>query len=75
MAHELFHAEDFVKNGNRKSKTWIVLPDTKKRISYKEYETCIKENLIRKENKLPLRKYYVKDSNGMPYEPSLILRK
>ena len=34
LAHELFHAEDFVKNGNRKSKTWIVLPDTKKRISY-----------------------------------------
>jgi len=75
LAHELYHAEDYINNGNKKAKTWLVLPPYNQKISYKEYRTCIKENHIRAENKLPLRKYYVSYSNGKPYEPSLIFGK
>ena len=70
LSHELYHAEDFIQKGVYEAKTWFAIKN--KKISYKEYDTCIKENKIRKENNLPLRKYYANYDNGTPYEPSLI---
>ena len=70
LAHELYHARDYIKYGASNQVIWYSSPNGIVRMS--EYETCINENKIRTEHDLPLRRYYSVYSNGKGFEPSLI---
>ena len=67
LAHELFHAKDYIMHGNKGMGVWY--KNLKgENVSMKEFYTCLNENLIRAEHGLPLRQYY----SDKPYLPSYI---
>jgi hypothetical protein len=71
LAHELYHAEDFIKNGTVNNSVWYYSPNGITRKS--ELEACLFENRIRAEHGLPFRKYYANyDKTGRGYGPSMI---
>jgi len=77
LAHELAHVED-VKNGTINRGTWlsIITPaGTTKNISNSEIYATHKENLIRKEHGLQLRKYYAVDASGSGDKSTQIVQK
>lgn len=72
LAHELYHANDFLTNGNYNAGTWYV--HNGNATSYKELQACRFENFIREEHNIPLRAYYAHYENSMiPYPPSKII--
>ena len=71
LAHELYHAEDFIKNGTINNSIWYFSPNGITRKS--ELEACLFENKIRAEHGLPFRMYYANyDKTGKGYSPSII---
>jgi len=70
LAHELYHAEDYARFGCSNQNMWYTSPNGVVKLS--EYYTSIRENAIRKEHGLPLRRYYSIYDNGKPYPLSLI---
>ena len=73
LAHEHYHADDFLINGNYNAGTWYIHNGSA--ASYRELQACRLENFIREEHKIPLRAYYAHYENSMiPYPPSKIIK-
>lgn len=72
LGHELIHAADYISGMNIDRTPWFYLPKGKE-VQKVELDTSFRENILRMENGLDLRKYYAiyKDSN-VGYTPSLI---
>ena len=70
LAHELYHAEDYARFGFSDQTMWYSSPNGI--VTMSEYYTSVRENRIRKEHGLPLRRYYSIYSSGKPYPYSII---
>lgn len=70
LAHELYHAEDYARFGYSNQIMWYTSSNGVVKLS--EYYTSIRENAIRKEHGLPLRRYYSVYNSGKPYPFSII---
>lgn len=73
LGHELAHAVDF-KNNTYLKGDWIPQTQYTERIPNYEKHACYVENLLRKEHKIPMRKYY-SSQGGKGYKPTLIQNK
>ena len=72
LAHELYHAKDYVQFGSSNQEIWYKSPSGEIKRKNELY-TSINENKIRAEHGLPLRRYYAYYQHNMKgYTPSLI---
>lgn len=70
LGHELLHAQDII-DGNVNMNTWFNANG--RNIPYAEHIISVRENMLRLENGIPLRKYYaVYEGTQKGYAPSII---
>ena len=70
LGHELLHAQNYIE-GNINRNTWFSVNG--KNIPYEEHIVSVRENYLRFENGIPLKKYYASYGESQRgYEPSLI---
>ena len=70
LGHELLHAQNIIEK-NVNMNTWF--SHNGKRIPYEEHVVSVRENYLRYENGIPLRRYYaVYDGTQKGYIPSII---
>lgn len=71
ISHELFHAQDYV-YGSSNQDVWYKSPSGNV-IRKNELHASMRENLIRAEHGLPLRRYYSEYQHSkVGYKPSLV---